>query len=665
MKLTRILIHIFCFLVLAAGGSVPAKGQVDAEQVMTIGRNVLSMDDYMLSIQYFNQAIKAKPYLADPYYYRALAKLSLEDYSGAEEDCTLAIERNKFKTETYKARGFARQFLGKDSLAVEDYDIGLRHNPHDKYFLYYKAVALTELKDYAKADSTLAALLRHYPRFDDGYAARGRLRLLEGDTLAATADLDRAVELAPNSVRPLLMRAEIEFSRHDWPAALSDMDRAILLEPREADLYVNRAYVRYNLDDWFGAMSDYNYSLELEPANSRALFNRALLRYEVKDLNRAAADFAAVLEMEPDNFHATFNLGLVELERNNPKEALAQFDRIARRYPKFYPVYYARAETLRDMGNMKEAMRNVHQADELVKRYVTDPDRNPLDLPTIQPGRTNPSERNAAQDEESETETMARFNQLVTVGSTGSPDLAFNERIKGRVQDREVTVDPEPSYVLSFVASPRSLQATSNYFRSLDEMNTRHYLDHLLYLSPAPGTPNDEQTITALFALAEQYGRAAETAEPRPADLLASGIARGLLKDYDGAERDLSRAIELLPDFTVAYMARGAIRQAHAGEDIHLMQGAAADYDAALRLDPRLVFALFNKGNLLYGAADYTSALACYSQALELDPSFGQAAFNRGLTYLRLGRRQQALADLRKAGELGIVPAYSLLKKMK
>ena len=92
-----------------------AAAQVNAEQVLNIGRNVLSMDDYMLSIQYFNQAIKAKPYLADPYFFRAIAKLSLEDYKGAETDCSLAIERNKFKSEAYKVRGFARQNLGKDS----------------------------------------------------------------------------------------------------------------------------------------------------------------------------------------------------------------------------------------------------------------------------------------------------------------------------------------------------------------------------------------------------------------------------------------------------------------------------------------------------------------------------------------------------------------------
>ena len=342
--------------------------QVNAEQVLNIGRNVLSMEDYMLSIQYFNQAIKAKPYLSDPYFFRALAKLYLEDYKGAEEDCTMALERNKFKTETYKLRGFARQNMGKDSLAIEDYDAGLNYNPQDKYFLYYKAVAQTEMKKRDEAEATFAQLLRIYPQFEDGYAARGRLRAIEGDTVGALADLDKAVAISKNLINAFLMRSQIKAQQKQWESALADMDAAIRLQPQEADLYVNRAYLRYNLDDYFGAMSDYNYTLELEPYNSAALFNRALLRYEVKDLNRAAEDFAKVLKYDPDNFHARYNLGLVNMERGHHKEALADFDRITEKYPRFYPVYYAKAEVYRDMGDMRTAMQNPYVGDDLVKR---------------------------------------------------------------------------------------------------------------------------------------------------------------------------------------------------------------------------------------------------------------------------------------------------------
>ena len=635
-----------------------AFGQVDAEQVMNIGRNVLSMDDYMLSIQYFNQAIKAKPYLAEPYYLRAFAKMNLEDWEGAEEDCTLSIERNKFRTETYKLRGFTRQAMGKDSLAIEDYDVGLQYNPQDKYFLYYKAVAQTELKRYEDADSTFSLLLRLYPRFDDGFTARGRLRMMEGDTIAALADVDKAIEISGTSLQPYLLRADIEARRKHWPEALSAMDEAIRLKPHEPNFYLNRAFIRYNLDDYFGAMADYNYTLELEPYSTAALFNRALLRYEVKDLDRAAQDFGEVLRLDPSNFHATYNLGLVELERANYRDALKHFDAIRKRYPKFYPVYYALADALMKTGDNRGAMQNIHHADELVKAYVTNPEKNPLDRPTIQAGTFNDGD--SRHEDETEEQVMDRFNQLVTSGSAAETQLAYNERIKGRVQDRDIQVDIEPLYLISFADAPKSLKATSNYFRELDDFNRQAYIGQKLYLTPAADLGADYYE--ALFQLAEQLEETTQYTE-RAADWLALGVARAMLKDHEAAIHALDKALELYPDFALAFMERAYARQISG--DPHQAPLALADYDAALRLNPRLVYAWFNKGNLYYANGDLTSALDCYGKALEIDPKFATALYNRGITDLRMGNKRQAFADLSKAGELGVLPSYNLLKRMK
>lgn len=638
-----------------------AFAQIDAEQVMNIGRNVLSMDDYMLSIQYFNQAIKAKPYLAEPYFLRAFAKLQLDDFEGAEQDCSLSIERNKFRTETYKLRGFARQSQGKDSLAIEDYVIGLQYNPQDKYFLFYKAVAETELKRYGAADTTFSTLLRIFPRFDDGYTARGRLRILEGDTVAALADVTRAIELSRTSVQPYLVRADIEVRMKNWKDALSDMDEAIRLKPHETDYYLNRAFIRYNLDDYFGAMSDYNYTIELEPFNSAALFNRALLRYEVKDLNRAANDFNEVLKIEPNNFHAQYNLGLVNLERGDYREALKNFDVIKKRYPRFHPAYYAIAEALRLSGDMRGAVQSMKTADELVRGYVKNPEKNPLDRPTIQAGTANSG--SAAREDETEEEVMDRFNQLVTVGSTADTQLAYNDRIKGRVQDRDIAVDLEPAYLLSYIDSPKSLKATSNFFRELDDFNRNRYIGQNIYLTPEVSV--SEGNYKSLFALAEYYSQrtAAAGAVPTPAEWLALGVARTQLKDFDAAVAALDKAIELYPDFAMAYLERAYANQISG--DPKKAPLAIADYDRALRINPRLMFAWFNKGNLYYDNGDYTSALRCFNEALETDPQFAAALFNRGITYLRLGNKRQAFADLSKAGELGVLPSYNLLKRMK
>ena len=98
--------------------------QINTDRVMNIGRNALYFEDYILSMQYFNQVIKVKPYMAEPYFYRGVAKLSLDDFKGAEEDCTLCIERNPFIVNAYQVRGIGRQILGDYQGGIDDYTEG-------------------------------------------------------------------------------------------------------------------------------------------------------------------------------------------------------------------------------------------------------------------------------------------------------------------------------------------------------------------------------------------------------------------------------------------------------------------------------------------------------------------------------------------------------------
>lgn len=641
------------------GASFYVTAQTNAEQVMIIGRNVLSMEDYMLAIQYFNQAIKAKPYMADPYFYRALAKLNLDDYKGAEADCSMAIERNKFKTEAYKLRGFARQQMGLDSLAVADYDTGLSANPYDKYLLYYKAVAQTESGKYAEADTTFGRLIKSHPKFDEGISARGRLNLLKGDTIAALADADRAIALNRTLLSPWLMKAQIHSDRKEWDNAMAEMDEAILIRPEEADFYLNRAYLRYNADNFFGAMADYNYALQLNPEYIPALFNRALLRLEVKDLERSAEDFSAVLNLQPDNFHALYNRGLVYLELGNHKKALQDFKAIASKYPRFYPVYYAMAECQRLSGDLRSAAANIHKADNMVASYISDPNRNPLDRPAIASGQNRQNQRNATSEPQSETEVMEQFNRLVTVEATDAPEMAFNERIKGRVQDRNMAVEPEPEYLLGLGVPQRTLGSGAETFRELSEFNTAGYLSQAITLSNSWGNVTDLQFASLSETAAQQNHK-------RPADFFERGLAKSMLKDYRGAITEFDKAIEGSPEFTLAYMAKASAeaRLGFAEKSLELQLQALRDLDEVLRKNPHNQYAWYNKASIHYRQRDYAEATRALDKAIEIDNQLGAAWYNRGLCLLQSGRKREAFASLSKAGELGILPSYNLLKRM-
>ncbi len=682
----KILASAACALALLAPAQ--ARAQVNAEQVLIIGRNVLSMDDYMLAIQYFNAAIKAKPYMADPYFFRALAKLQLDDYRGAVEDCTLALERNKFKVEAYKLRGFALQNMGRDSLALADYDRGLAHDPTDRYFLFYKAIAQSDLHSFDEARDTYSTLLRLYPNFSEGYAARASMRAMEGDTLAAFHDIDRAIELNRTNLNPWLLRAQLRAGRHEWPEALEAMEEAIRLRPDEPSFYINRAYLRYNTEDFYGAMDDYNRSLDLEPDNEAALFNRALLRMEVRELINAEQDLTTVLRHDPGNFHALYNRGITRMDQGKYKEALADFNAIAAKYPKFYPVYYAIAECERERGNMKRALANVSRADELVRLYVDDPRHNRLDRPTIQPGMPNAKsgrdsdEREAGED----MELMEKFNRLVTVEETPHTDMAYNDRIKGRVQDRDVAARPMEVFALSFMAPERMLRPRSDRFRELDEYNAgRHPAGHTLYLVEGPGAVSDSIGFELANSLIEALTPHADRLEAPAADLLTRAVAHAMVRNYPAALADLDRALERNPRYPLALMARGMVRTLYAAEEMQghfeatdaaegalrvrggamMMADAAADFDAATGLSPRMAYAWYGKGCALYAAGEKERAEEAFSKAIALDADMGQAWFNRGLCRLASGRSKGAFTDLSKAGELGILPAYNLLKRLR
>ncbi len=258
---------------------LPAHGQLNTDRVLTVGRNALYFEDYVLSIQYFNQVIRTKPYMAQPYLLRALAKYNLDDFEGAIADATLAIERNPFLPDAWEVRGVSRQCIGDNRSAITDYAGALQLLPHNRHLLFNMAIAQSESSDYEAADSTFAELIRLYPRFDNAYVGRAQLHLTRGDTLAANADLTRALEINANSSQALVMRSVITAQTGgDLHDALADMDQAIRLQPARTPLRINRAVIRYRLDDINGALEDFSHVIESDPMNTTELFTRAVVR---------------------------------------------------------------------------------------------------------------------------------------------------------------------------------------------------------------------------------------------------------------------------------------------------------------------------------------------------------------------------------------------------
>ena len=681
-------------LVLALMVTVGVQAQINTEQVVNIGRNALYFEDYILAIQYFNQAIKAKPFLAEPYFFRSVAKISLEDYQGAEQDAGMAIERNPFIVDAYQVRGVSRQNLGNYAGAVEDYDKGLSLMPEDKNLLFNRAICKTALKDYDEAQVTFDRLLQLDRRNDRAYIGLAQMNLARKDTTAALDNLNRGIELSKKNANAYVMRAEIASrSKHDFEHALADMDSAILLEPRYAGYFINRAFMKYNLDDYFGAMADYDYAISLEPASQEAHFNRGLLRAEVGDNNKAISDFTFVLKNNPSNFMALYNRALLHMRTRQFREAVSDFTAILKKYPEFEAGYMARGEAKRRMGDTRGSEADMEKAMAIFRRNKTHESTfNPAEIEATAAIKKAEQRALTGEDEpETAEDIMNRFNTLLTVQDNDAVKPEYANRQRGHVQNDNIEVEPMPMFTLTYYDKDDQLGGKIHYIREISDINDSRLLPAKLTLISGDSQLSEDD-IKRHFADIDYYNSLLAHAKPRSVDHFARGLDYLLVKNPDAAIADADAAIDLSPQFMLAYMLRAdahymqylmaQAREPGATEALAalpadksqamlrqrvestMLNQMVSDLNEALKLSPKNVYAHFNKGNAYMLQGDYTSAISCYSAAIDYKPDLGEAYYNRGLMYLRMGNKTLGVADLSKAGELGVLPSYNVLKRM-
>ncbi len=666
--------------------SVCCLAQINVSQVITIGRNALYFEDYVLSIQYFNQAINADTTRAEPYFYRAVAKINLDDYRGAEQDASASIRIKPFIVDAFKVRGVARQNMGNYGGALEDYDAGLRLMPEDKMLLVNKAVCLNALTRYDDATAAYDALIAVDRRNDKAYLGLAHLCLARGDTVAARENIARSLEISKNNAGAYVMRAEIEMRcDSDYAAAMSSLDEAIKLEPRQASYFINRAYMKYRLDDYFGAMADYDYAIGLDPSSMEAHLNRAQLYAEVGEYNKAINDFSYVLKGDGGNIMALYNRAMLYIETGQGKAAVRDLNVVLDRYPEFEAGYMARGEAKRLSGDRKGSEADYDYAISLFKKKktrVSDFDPVRLELEKAAEAR-----KHGQEPEESEEEIKNRFNTLLTVVPENPIKPEYDNKQRGHVQDANFEIEPEPAFALTYFSHDNNLNGKTHYLREVADVNDSHLLPYPLTITNKARHLSDAEIATC-FANIEYYNGLLSTSEPRPVDYLARAIDYLLVKNPAQSIADCDRVLAMNPNLSLAYMLRASARtlviemrrvvqddvaegtdkEAAASlavrEDAADYQAIIADLDQTIALSPKNVYAYFNRGIICAQRGELTEAISCYSRAIEIKGDLGEAYYNRGISYLRLGNKAQGMSDLSKAGELGILPSYNVLKRM-
>lgn len=651
------MLHFKKALFLLAACPQLAFSQINADRVLLMGRNALFYEDYVLSMQYFNMVINAKPYLSEPYFYRGLAKFYLEDFSGASSDCREAVERNPFVARNYELLGLCYINLKQYEQAVAAYQKLLQMEPENRNAWYNYSLCKAEQKQFDAALHSLDSAIMKWPDDAQFYTVKAQVSLQHKDTLLAEKALGKALEVNRYDERVWEMSAMISLSRNDYKKGEEQLTQAIALNKRNANYYVNRAMARYHQRNLRGAMGDYDEAVVVDPKSYIAHFNRGLLRAQVGDDNRAIEDFNFVLQLEPDNMIARFNRALMMRNTGNLRGALQDLSAVIKEYPTFWTGYQMRAEIRRKLGDISGAERDEFKVmkAQMEARYSG--------KKTHTPSKTRKKSNRDIDD----------YNKLVEEDSVLLTQK-YNSDYRGKVQNKKVDVQPEPLFALTYHPQRAGVERSVAYHPQLDLFNRTAKMPMKVYLANQEKTLDSHQVdkhFEQLESLAKQMDVPAFSEEL----YLVRAMEYYTVQNYDAAMENVNAYLQKHSQQPLGYFLRAQIKMkqlatfAGTGQEkstaaLQIGYNAAlSDLNIVLQKIPDFKFAYYNIGVINMMEQNYAQAQEAYSKALAIDPEFAEALFNRGISCIKQDNVQQAIKDLSHAGELGIYESYSLIKR--
>jgi len=193
----------------------------------------------------------------------------------------------------------------------------------------------------------------------------------------------------------------------------------------------------------------------------------------------------------------------------------------------------------------------------------------------------------------------------------------------------------------------------------------------------------------SLVLLDKQYVQELNASNPSWTVLFERGVTQSLIKQYTNSVNTYSSAIELNPSNPFLYLNRSTTRAEmidfissidnsyqritidsdpanrlnNNSKRTYSYDEAVADLNKAVKLFPDFAHAYYNRANLLALSGSLPEAYEDYSKAIELNPAFAEAYYNRGIIQIFMKDTRKGCLDISKAGELGILEAYEVLKR--
>jgi len=365
-----------------------------------------------------------------------------------------------------------------------------------------------------------------------------------------------------------------------------------------------------------------------KPKDAEGFLNRASARRFNGDVNGAIADCTRAIELDPKSEPAVYKRGALNLQKGDYDDAIADLTRAIELSPNTADYYS-------DRGLAKLRKRDNDGAIVDFTRAIE------LDAKNVVAYRNRALAKNINGDADG---AIADYNRAIGLDPKNAG--AFNSRgmikkskgdLDGAIADFNSAIELNEKLAIAYKNRGEAKQAKGDAAGANEDLKRAGKLDPRL---------RDEEPSADHVDRSTAKGKEKESAASVEDFFNRAGVKKAA-GDLDGAIADYDRAIQLDPKDAAIYNNRGLAKQEKGDLD-----AAIVDFNRAIQLNPKDAVACSNRGNAKRDKGDLDGAILDYNRAIRFDPKYAYAYYNRGLAKKQKSDLDGAIADYNRVIEL-------------
>ncbi len=282
-------------------------------------------------------------------------------------------EKVKRNFDVLKYDGIKALKMRKPTYAIRCFNEALKLE-EDIEVLELLSNAYAQEEQMDEAINTVSRIVEIEPENIVGILMRANLNLLAGRDEDVIIDCDRILVLDSSNLTVYFLKGRAEKSVNDYLGAINSFSQAIKLKDNFVEARLLRAELLLDTADYQSASEDIEKVIELSPEEENAYLIRGRLQEIREDREKAEESFRYVLELNPFNEQAYLKLGGIFMARNQTDKAIALFDEAIELRSDFSLAYRERSRARTLKGDQEGASEDLEKAEKLDVDAVAEKD---------------------------------------------------------------------------------------------------------------------------------------------------------------------------------------------------------------------------------------------------------------------------------------------------